>query len=83
MAATLLVVIVLSVRALGHMEPGAGQRASSVPPPDWGPVVGFGVLALVVGVTAALLLRIGYRVIGVVQLTLCAVLVVHTLGFWP
>ncbi|WP_240496553.1 inner-membrane translocator [Streptomyces torulosus] len=83
MAATFLVVIVLSVRALGRMDAGAGQGANSSLPPDWGPVVGFGVLALVVGLTAVVLLWVGHRVIGAVQLALCAVLVAHTLGFWP
>jgi hypothetical protein len=82
-AATFLVVIVLSVRALGRMDAGTGQRASNVLPPDWGPVVGFGALALVVGLTAVALVWVGHRVIGAVQLTLCVVLMVHALGFWP
>ncbi|PIM67290.1 inner-membrane translocator [Streptomyces sp. JV178] len=70
-------------RALGRMDAGAGQRASDVLPPDWGPAVGFGALALVVGLTAVALVWIGHRVIGAVQLTLCVVLIVHALGCWP
>ncbi|MFF7314328.1 inner-membrane translocator [Streptomyces sp. NPDC008137] len=82
-AAALLVVIVLTVRRLGRMDAGSGQTATSAPPLDWGPVLGFGGLALAVGVTAVVLLRIGPRVIGAVQLTLCVFLVVHALRFWP
>ncbi|CAM5347979.1 MULTISPECIES: hypothetical protein [Streptomyces] len=82
-AAGLLVVIVLAVRGLGRMDAGSGQAATTVPPPDWAPVLGFGSLALVVGVTAVVLLRIGHRVIGAVQLTVCAFLAVHTLWSWP
>ncbi|MER7722111.1 inner-membrane translocator [Streptomyces flaveolus] len=82
-AAVLLVVIVLTVRGLGRMDAGSGQTATSLPPLDWGPVLGFGALALMVGVTAVVLLRIGHRVIGAVQLTLCVFLTVHTLGSWP
>jgi hypothetical protein len=54
-----------------------------VPPPDWAPVLGFGALALALGVTAVALLRIGNRGIGAVQLTLCVFLAVHALGYWP
>jgi hypothetical protein len=82
-AAGLLVVIVLAVRGLGRMDASSGQTATSVPPLDWAPVLGFGALALAVGVTAVVLLRIGHRVIGTVQLTLCVFLAVHTLGSWP
>ncbi|QOV33386.1 inner-membrane translocator [Streptomyces ferrugineus] len=82
-AATLLVVIVLAVRGLGRRNAGSGQTAIGVPTVDWAPVLGFGALALAVGVTAVVLLRIGHRVIGAVQLTLCVFLTVHTLGSWP
>ncbi|MGI5413845.1 inner-membrane translocator [Streptomyces chartreusis] len=82
-AAGLLVVIVLAVRGLGRMDAGSGRTATSVPPPDWAPVLGFGALALTVGVTAVVLLRIGHRVIGAVQLTLCVLLAVHALSSWP
>jgi hypothetical protein len=82
-AAGMLVVIVLAVRGLGRVDAGSGQTATSVPPPDWAPVLGFGALALAVGVTAVVLLRIGHRVIGAVQLTLCVFLAVRTLGSWP
>ncbi|MFI1439055.1 inner-membrane translocator [Streptomyces fructofermentans] len=82
-AAVLLVVIVLTVRGLGRMDASSGQTATSVPPLDWAPVLGFGALALAVGVTAVVLLRIGPRVAGAVQLTLCVFLAIHTLMSWP
>ncbi|MFF9686898.1 inner-membrane translocator [Streptomyces sp. NPDC014623] len=81
-AASLLVVIVLAVRGLGRMDAGSGQTATGVPPMDWAPVLGFGALALVVGVTAVVLLLLGHRTIGAVQLTLCVFLTLHTLGPW-
>lgn len=46
-------------------------------------MLGFGSLALAVGVTAVVLLRFGHRAIGAVQLTACAFLAVHTLWSWP
>ncbi|MFE6937681.1 inner-membrane translocator [Streptomyces chartreusis] len=82
-AAGLLVVIVLAVRGLGRMDAGSGRTATSAPPLDWAPVLGFGSLALAVGVTAVVLLRIGHQVIGAVQLTVCLFLAVHTLSSWP
>ncbi|MCN9244407.1 inner-membrane translocator [Streptomyces sp. RY43-2] len=82
-AAALLVVIVLAVRGLGRMDANSGQTAAGVPPQDWAPALGFGALALTVGVSAVVLLRIGHRVIGSVQLTLCVFLTVHALGSWP
>ncbi|MEU3729737.1 inner-membrane translocator [Streptomyces sp. NPDC033538] len=82
-AAALLVVIVLAVRELGRMDASSGQTATGVPPLGWAPVLCFGALAMVVGVTAAVLLRVGHRVIGAVQLTLCVFLTAHTLGSWP
>ncbi|MFJ2234820.1 inner-membrane translocator [Streptomyces sp. NPDC087859] len=83
MAAALLVVIVLAVRGLGRRDTDSGQTATGVPPLDWAPVLGFGALALAVGVTAVVLLRIGHRALAAVQLTLCVVLAVHTLRSWP
>jgi porphobilinogen deaminase len=82
-AAALLVVIVLAARGLNRMDASSGQTATGVPPVDWEPMLGFGALALAVGVTAVVLLRVGHRVIGGVQLTLCVFLAVHTLGSWP
>ena len=82
-ATGLLVAIVLAVRGLGRMDARSGQTATGVPPLDWGPVLGFGTLALTVGITALVLLWIGHRVIGAVQLMLCVFLAVHTLGSWP
>ncbi|MEH0407245.1 inner-membrane translocator [Streptomyces sp. NPDC053741] len=82
-AAALLVVILLAARGLDRMDAGSGMTATGVPPLDWTPVVGFGALALAVGVTALVLLRIGHRVVGAVQLTLCGLLTLHTPGSWP
>ncbi|WP_405876953.1 inner-membrane translocator [Streptomyces sp. NBC_00005] len=82
-AAALLVVIVLAVRGLGRMDAGAGQRMAGQPPVDWMPVWCFGVLALAVGVTGVVLLRLGCRVVGVVQLALCVVLAGGALWAWP
>lgn len=81
--AALVVAIVLTARGLGRRAAGAGQTATGVPPVDWGPVLGFGALTLAVAATAVVLLRIGHQVIGTVQLTLGALLAVHTLGYWP
>jgi hypothetical protein len=66
-AAALLVVIVLAARGLNRMDASSGQTATGVPPVDWEPMLGFGALALAVGVTAVVLLRVGHRVIGGVQ----------------
>ncbi|MFF7767345.1 inner-membrane translocator [Streptomyces massasporeus] len=83
MAAGLLVAVVLVARGWNRRGAGSGRTAAGVPTPDWAPVLGFGALALALGVTAVLLLRIGHRVIGAVQLTLCVFLAVHTLRSWP
>ncbi|MFJ4278438.1 inner-membrane translocator [Streptomyces massasporeus] len=82
LAAALLVAIVLVARGWNRMGEGSARTAAG-PPPDWAPVLGFGALALALGVTALVLLRIGNRGIGAVQLTLCVVLAVHTLRSWP
>ncbi|MER6159585.1 inner-membrane translocator [Streptomyces sp. NPDC001868] len=82
-AAGLLVAIVLAARGWGRMGTAPGQTATSAPPLDWAPVLGFGALTLAVGVTAVVLVWIGHRVIGTVQLTLCVLLTVHTLRYWP
>ncbi|WP_031106960.1 hypothetical protein [Streptomyces sp. NRRL S-146] len=82
-AAGLLVAIVLVARGWNRMGAGSARTAADAPPPDWAPVLGFGALALALGVTAVVLLRIGHRVIGAAQLTLYVFLVVHTLRSWP
>ncbi|GGV81777.1 inner-membrane translocator [Streptomyces massasporeus] len=83
MAAGLLVAIVLVARGWNRMGAASGRTAADVPTPDWAPVLGFGALALALGVTAVLLLRIGHRGIGAVQLTLCVFLAIHTLRSSP
>ncbi|MFF9116542.1 inner-membrane translocator [Streptomyces massasporeus] len=82
-AAGLMVAIVLAVRGMNRMDAGSGRTADGVPSPDRAPVLGFGALALALGATAVLLLRIGHRGIGAVPLTLCVFLTVHTLRSWP
>ncbi|WP_179022848.1 hypothetical protein [Streptomyces sp. IMTB 2501] len=46
-------------------------------------MLGFGALALVVGVTGAVLLRLGRGAIGAVQPALFALLAACTLWTWP
>ncbi|MFG2887167.1 inner-membrane translocator [Streptomyces sp. NPDC048297] len=94
-AAALLVLIVLAVRGLSRMDSdsvrtGAGtqtaagtQTVAGAPAADWAPVLCFGALALAVCVTGVVLLRLGHRGIGAVQLVLCLVLASHALGTWP
>ncbi|MFE9446721.1 inner-membrane translocator [Streptomyces sp. NPDC006602] len=82
-AAGLLVVIVLALRGLGRMDAGAGQLPAGRPPADWTPVLCFGALALAVGVTGVVLLRLGHRVTGALQLALCLVLAGEVLWAWP
>ncbi|CAM5302586.1 inner-membrane translocator [Streptomyces pilosus] len=82
-AAGALVVLVLAVRGLGRLDAAMAYGATGGPPPDWGPLTGFGVLALAVGATAFLLMRTGERVAAAVQLTFCVVVAVHALRFWP
>ncbi|MET9685643.1 inner-membrane translocator [Streptomyces coeruleorubidus] len=81
-AAAFLVVLLLAARGLGRMDAGAGQHPAG-PPTDWAPLLSFGALALAVGVTGVLLLRVGNRFIGAVQLVLCILLAGHALGSWP
>ncbi|WP_326666127.1 inner-membrane translocator [Streptomyces sp. NBC_00385] len=81
-AAALLVAIMLAVRGLHRMDSGSGQTGTSGSPPDWAPVLGFGALALVVGITAVVLLRIGHRAIGVVQVILCVLVALIALASW-
>ncbi|MGW0936534.1 inner-membrane translocator [Streptomyces sp. NPDC002666] len=81
-AAALLVVIVLAVRGLDRTDSGSGQAATSGSPQDWAPVLGFGALALVAGITAVVLLRIGHRVIGAVQVILCVLVALIALASW-
>jgi hypothetical protein len=82
-AAGFLVVLLLAARGLGRTDAGSGQVPAGAPPADWGPLLYFGALALAVGVTGVLLLRIGHRFLGAVQLVLCTVLAGHALGSWP
>ncbi|MFI6855046.1 inner-membrane translocator [Streptomyces sp. NPDC050416] len=78
--AAFLVVLLLAVRGLGRMDADAGRPPAGPPPTDWAPLLGFGALAL--GVTGVLLLRVGNRFIGAVQLVLCVVVAGHALGAW-
>lgn len=80
--AGLLVLIVLAVRGLGRMDAGAGQPPS-VPPVDWTPVLGWGVLGVAAGVTGLLFLRGGSRGIGALQLAVGVVLVGAAMSAWP
>jgi hypothetical protein len=50
---------------------------------DWTPVWSFGALALAVGVTGGVLLRLGHRGLGAVQLALCGVLACSVLVVRP
>lgn len=80
MAAGLLVLIVLTVRGMDRMSAVSEQTVAGAPPADWMPVLCFGALALAVCVTGIVLLRLGHRLIGTVQLTLCIALAFHALG---
>ncbi|MFI6013599.1 inner-membrane translocator [Streptomyces sp. NPDC051243] len=82
-AAALLVVIVLAVRGLGRVDAGVMHQPVRPPVADWTPVWCWGALALAVGVTGFLLLRLGCRAIGAVQLVLCVVLAGSALSAWP
>jgi hypothetical protein len=81
--AACLAVIVMAVHGLGRMDAGAGRRTVEPPPTDWTPVWCWGILALAAGVTGVLLLRLGNRVIGTVQLTLCVILAGTVVSAWP
>ncbi|MGA5138262.1 hypothetical protein [Streptomyces azureus] len=82
-AAGFLVVLLLAVRGLGRMGAGSGQTPAGSLPADWAPLLCFGALALAVGATGVLLLRLGHRFTGAVQLVFCTVLACHALGSWP
>ncbi|GGJ73121.1 inner-membrane translocator [Streptomyces brasiliensis] len=82
-AAGLLVFIVLAVRGLSRMNAGSKHTVVSTPPADWTQVLWFGALTLAVCVTGVVLLRLGHRYIGAVQLVLCIVPASLTLGAWP
>ncbi|MFJ6725690.1 inner-membrane translocator [Streptomyces sp. NPDC091281] len=81
-AAALLVAIVLAVRGLNRMHSSSGQAVPGAQPVDWASVLGFGALALLVGVIAVVLLRTGPQFVGAVQLIVCVFLTFHTLEFW-
>ncbi|MER5542318.1 hypothetical protein ACWDBD_31530 [Streptomyces sp. NPDC001118] len=51
--------------------------------PDWTPVLGFGALALVAGVTGVVLMRLGHGAIVAVQLALRAILTGCAPATWP
>ncbi|MFF5968705.1 inner-membrane translocator [Streptomyces collinus] len=82
-AAGLLVFIVLAARGLRRTDAGSPPAVADSPPADWTQVLGFGVLALAVGVTGLALLRLGHRGIGAVQLALCVVVAAHALTIRP
>jgi len=82
-AAGLLVLIVLAVRGLGRMNADSRPAVTSAPPADWTPVLCFGVLTLAACATGIVLLRLGHRSIGAVQLTLCIALGSYVLEIWP
>ncbi|MFI8895696.1 inner-membrane translocator [Streptomyces paradoxus] len=79
-AAGLLVFIVLVARGWSRRS---GLTAADSPPVDWTPVLSFGALALAVGVTGLLLLRVGNRAIGALQLVLCVVVAGYALTLPP
>ncbi|MEU6090870.1 inner-membrane translocator [Streptomyces sp. NPDC047085] len=82
-ASGLLVVIVLAVRGLGRMDTGLAQTAANPPSADWTPLLWLGALALAMGVTGVVLLRLGHRFIGAVQLALCLLLTCCAPATWP
>ncbi|MFI9615729.1 inner-membrane translocator [Streptomyces sp. NPDC052023] len=81
-AAGLLVVILLAVRGLGRLDAGVSKGAAGPPPADLAPLVCFGALALAIGLTGLVLLRMGHRVIGTGQLVVCLVVAGHAMGAW-
>ena len=81
--AAFVVVIVLAVRGLGRLDAGVMKEPTPPPPTDWTPILGFGAVALAIGVTGILLLWAGLRGIGTVQLVICAVVAVGVLNAWP
>lgn len=83
--AAFVVVIVLAVRGLGRLDAsvGGGPEPTGPPPTDWTPILGFGAVALAIGVTGILLLWAGLRGIGTVQLVICVVVAAGVLDAWP
>ncbi|MFJ4787530.1 inner-membrane translocator [Streptomyces sp. NPDC088794] len=78
-----LAVIVMAMHGLGQGDGGAGRRTVEPAPTDWTPVWCWSTLAPATGVTGVLLLRIGHRVTGTVQLTLCVILTGTIVSAWP
>ncbi|MFJ6085205.1 inner-membrane translocator [Streptomyces sp. NPDC092369] len=81
--AACLAAIVMAVHGLGQGDGGAGRRTVEPAPTDWTPVWCWGTLALAAGVTGVLLLRVGNRVTGTIQLTLCVILTGTVVSAWP
>ncbi|MEU7560205.1 inner-membrane translocator [Streptomyces eurythermus] len=79
--AGLLVAALLVARGLGRTA--TGSVPAGAPSADWVPVWSFGALALAVGVTGGVLLRLGDRALGAVQLALCGVSACFALALWP
>ncbi|MFJ5838512.1 inner-membrane translocator [Streptomyces shenzhenensis] len=79
-AAGSLVLIVLAARGPSRMNAGSGPAPAGAPPADWTPALCFGASALAVCVTGVMLLRLGHRYIGAIQLGLCVVMASLALG---
>ncbi|MFF9580357.1 inner-membrane translocator [Streptomyces achromogenes] len=69
--AGLLVTVLLRARGLGRT--GTGSVPAGAPSADWVPMWSSGALALAIGVTGGVLLRLGDRGLEAVQLALCCV----------
>ncbi|EYT83512.1 inner-membrane translocator [Streptomyces sp. Tu 6176] len=81
-AAGLLSLVLLVARGMSRATDSA-RTAVGRPPADWAPVLCFGTLSLAVCVTGAMLLRLGHRGLGTVQLVLCLVPAAWALSAWP
>lgn len=81
-AAGLLSLVLLVARGTSR-DTDSARTASGPPPADWAPVLCFGALTLAVCVTGAVLLRLGHRGLGAVQLVLCLVPAAWALNAWP
>ncbi|QIS76095.1 inner-membrane translocator [Streptomyces sp. DSM 40868] len=79
--AGLLVAVLLVARGPGRTA--TGSLPAGAPSADWAPVWSFGALALVVGVTGGVLLRLGERALGAGRLALCGVPTCFALALWP